>query len=113
MRVAGTDAICTAVQICSSLVRRKSPGMPGSTSRNSSPAAADEQVRLPDAGLNGVCRRFQRHISGMMPIGIVADLEIIHIQQCDPRRADDLADDLFVIAAVVCSLSAGPDKALP
>ena len=51
--------------------------------------------------MNGVCRRFQRHISGMMPIGIVADLEIVHIQQCDPRRADGLTNNFLIIAAVV------------
>ena len=60
--------------------------------------------------MNGICRRFQCHISGMMPIGIVANLEIVHIQQCDPRRADGLADDLFVIAAVVGSCQRVPIK---
>ena len=38
-----------------------------------------------------------------MPIGIVADLEIIHIHQCDTRRADGFVDNFFVIAAVVNS----------
>ena len=38
-----------------------------------------------------------------MPIGIVADLEIIHIHQCDTRRADGFAGNFFVIAAVVNS----------
>ena len=30
-----------------------------------------------------------------MPISIVADFEIIHIQQCDTLRADGFADDLL------------------
>ena len=38
-----------------------------------------------------------------MSIGIVADLEIIHIQQCDTRRADDTGCDIFIVAAVVCA----------
>ena len=38
-----------------------------------------------------------------MPISIVADLEIIHIQQCDTRRADDTGCDIFIVAAVVCA----------
>ena len=38
-----------------------------------------------------------------MPIGIVADLEIVHIHQRDPCRADGFTDDFLVIAAVVCA----------
>ena len=45
-----------------------------------------------------------------MPISIVADLEIIHIQQCDTLRADGFAGDLFVIAAVVNSCQRVPIK---
>ena len=73
-------------------------------------AIADEQVRRPDAGLDGVCHRFQCHISGVMPVGIVADLEIIHIHQRDACRADGFAGNFFVIAAVVNSCQRIPIK---
>ena len=67
------------------------------------PAVADEQVRLPDAGLDSVCHRFQCHIPGVMPIGVVADLEIVHIHQRNPCRADDTGCDILIVAAVVCA----------
>ena len=38
-----------------------------------------------------------------MSIGVVADLEIVHIHQRDPCRADGFTDNFFVIAAVVNS----------
>ena len=66
-------------------------------------AIADEQVRLPDAGLDGVCHRFQCHISGVMSIGVVADLEIVHIHQRDACGADDTGCDILIVAAVVCA----------
>ena len=45
-----------------------------------------------------------------MPVCIVADLEIVHIQQCDSCRADGLTDNFFVIAAVVRTCQRIPIK---
>ena len=45
-----------------------------------------------------------------MSIGVVADLEIVHIHQRDTRRAGGFTDNFFVIAAVVNSCQRIPIK---
>ena len=67
------------------------------------PAVADEQIGVSDAGADGICRCFQCHISGVMPIGVVADFEIVHIDQRDSCRADHTGCDILIVAAVVCA----------
>ena len=64
-------------------------------------AVADQQIRLPDAAADGLCNRFQCQISGVVAVGIVADLEIVDIHQGNARRAEVIAHYLLVIAAVV------------
>ena len=64
-------------------------------------AVADQQIRLPDAAADGFCNGFQRHVSGVVAVGIVADLEIVDIHQGDARRAKVIAHYFLVIAAVV------------
>ena len=77
--------------------------MPDRTNSKLIPAVANEQVRSPDAGLDGVCRRFQCHIPGVMSIGVVADFEIVHIHQRDACGADHTGCDILIVAAVVCA----------
>ena len=64
-------------------------------------AVADQQICFPDTAADGLCNGFQRHVSGVVAVGIVADLEIIDIHQGDARRAEVIAHYFLVIAAVV------------
>ena len=64
-------------------------------------AVADQQIRLPDTAADGLCNGFQCQISGVVAVGIVADLEIVDIHQGDARRAEVIAHHILVIAAVV------------
>ena len=64
-------------------------------------AVADQQICFPDAAADGLCNGFQRQISGVVAVGIVADLEIVDIHQGNARRADVIAHHFLVIAAVV------------
>ena len=76
-------------------------------------AVADQQIRIPDAAADGLCSRLQRHISGVMAVGIVADLEIVDIHQGNARRADVIAHHFLVIAAVVGAGQGVPVQPLP
>lgn len=58
-------------------------------------AVADQQICFPDAAADGLCNGFQRQISGVVAVGIVADLEIVDIHQGDARRAEVIAHYLL------------------
>ena len=64
-------------------------------------AVADQQICFPDAAADGLCNGFQCQISGVVAVGIVADLEIVDIHQSDARRPEVIAHHFLVIAAVV------------
>ena len=64
-------------------------------------AVADQQICFPDAAADGLCSGFQRQISGVVAVGIVADLEIVDIHQGDACRAEVIAHHFLVKAAVV------------
>lgn len=64
-------------------------------------AVADQQICFPDAAADGLCNGFQCQISGVVAVGIVADLEIVDIHQSDARRAEVIAHHFLVKAAVV------------
>ena len=64
-------------------------------------AVADQQICFPDAAADSLCNGFQRQISGVVAVGIVADLEIVDIHQGDARRAEVIPHHFLVIAAVV------------
>ena len=64
-------------------------------------AVADQQICFPDAAADGLCNGFQCQISGVVAVGIVADLEIVDIHQGNARRADVIAHHFLVKAAVV------------
>lgn len=64
-------------------------------------AVADQQICFPDAAADGLCNGFQCQISGVVAVGIVADLEIVDIHQGDACRAEVIAHHFLVKAAVV------------
>ena len=64
-------------------------------------AVADQQICFPDAAADGLCNGFQCQISGVVAVGIVADLEIVDIHQSNARRAEVIAHHFLVKAAVV------------
>lgn len=85
------------LQLCPEVIRRDA----GQHQQKLIAAVADQQICFPDAGADGLCNSFQRQISGVVAVGIVADLEIVDIHQGNARRADVIAHYFLVIAAVV------------
>ena len=85
------------LQLCPEVIRRDA----GQHQQKLIAAVADQQICFPDAGADSLCNGFQRQISGVVAVGIVADLEIIDIHQGNARRADVIAHHFLVIAAVV------------
>ena len=89
--------IADLLQLCPEVIRRDA----GQHQQKLIAAVADQQICFPDAAADGLCNGFQRQISGVVAVGIVADLEIIDIHQGNARRADIIAHHFLVIAAVV------------
>ena len=85
------------LQLCPEVIRRDA----GQHQQKLIAAVADQQICFPDAAADSLCNGFQRQISGVVAVGIVADLEIVDIHQSNARRADVIAHHFLVIAAVV------------
>lgn len=66
------------------------PGKKGDCQQKQHPHQQIER-RHPDIGADGLCNGFQCQISGVVAVGIVADLEIVDIHQGDARRAEVIA----------------------
>lgn len=89
--------VADLLQLCPEVIRRDA----GQHQQKLIAAVADQQICFPDAAADGLCNGFQRQISGVVAVGIVAYLEIVDIHQGNARRADVIAHHFLVIAAVV------------